>query len=48
MSHSTLQSKISHDLKNIPQLNKSLKKTDFRGLISQFPPILHPMNLEDL
>jgi hypothetical protein len=47
-SHSTLESKISHDLKNIPQLNKSLKKTDFHGLIRQFPLIFHPMNLEDL
>ncbi len=27
--HSGLQRKISNDLKNIPQLNKSLKKTDF-------------------
>jgi hypothetical protein len=47
-SHSTLESKISHDLKNIPHLNKSLKKTDFHRLIGQFPLIFHPTNLEDL
>lgn len=47
-SHSALESKISHDLKNIPQLNKSLKKTDFHRLIGQLPLIFLPMNLEDL
>lgn len=46
--HSPLQSKISHDLKNIPQLNKSLKKTDFHGLSRQFSLIFHPMNFEEL
>lgn len=47
-SHSPLQSKIRHDLKNIPQLNKSLKKTDFHGLIRQISLIFHTMNFEEL
>ena len=47
-SHSGPQRKISNDLKNIPQLNKSLKKTDFCLCFERLLQFVHPTNLEEI
>lgn len=45
---SSLSCKISYDLKNIPQLNNSLKKTDFHRRFGEFPPVFRLMKSEEL